>query len=126
MQIPVVLSLCDFCNWLQRQNSAVRQPCLTLSYSTIAFFDPLPVAADENVTDFAAALTGAVRAADTLKLASGTFFLSRIELGSKIFLNGASGATSRNVLVTGTPGIGKSVVGFYLLYLLCYEGNCCV
>ena len=32
----------------------------TLFYSAMAVFDPLPVAANKNVSDFAAALTGAV------------------------------------------------------------------
>lgn len=94
-----------------------------------------PVAADKNVSRFAAALTGANVTEDTLELTKDTFFLGDAELGSKLFIRpcykelseiifgGASSGALRNIVVTGTPGIGKSVFGFYLLYLLRCQGR---
>ena len=41
---------------------------------------------------------------------------------SEIILDGASSGALRNIVVTGTPGIGKSVFGLYLLYLLRCQG----
>ena len=129
MQTLVVFPLCDCCNRLQRRSIVAHQRCPTLSIP-LAVFDPLPVAASKNVTGFAAALIGANVIEDTLELANGTFFLGDPDLGSKLFirlcykelseiiLSGASGGTLRKIVVTGTPGIGKSVFGFYLLYLL--------
>ncbi|CBJ28075.1 conserved unknown protein [Ectocarpus siliculosus] len=82
-------------------------------------------AANKNVSDFAAALTGAVVTEDTLELANGTFFLGNSDLGSKLFIRHCykemadlilSGKV-QDVVVTGTPGIGKSTFGYYLLYL---------
>ena len=95
----------------------------------------MPVAAGNSVTDFAATLTEAVVTNNTLELANGTFFLGDPMLGSKLFirpcykelseiiLDGASSGAWRNVVVTGTPGIGKSVFGLYLLYLLRCQGK---
>lgn len=80
----------------------------------LVVFDPLPVAASKNVTDFAAALNGANVTMDTLEFTNGTFFLGDPDLGSKLFiricskelseiiLSGASGGTLRKVVVTGT------------------------
>lgn len=108
---------------------------LTLFYSVIAGFDPLPVAADKNATDFAAALTRAVVSNDVLELTSCTFFGGNFALGSKLFirscykemteliLSRASSGDVRDVVVTGTPGTGKSMFGIYLLYLLRIEGK---
>lgn len=71
----------------------------------------------------------------TLELADGTSFLGEATLGSKVFirpcynnfsksiLHGGSSGTKRNFVVTGTPGIGKSVFGFYFLYLLRCQGK---
>ena len=42
---------------------------------------------------------------------------------SEIILDGASSGALRNIVVTGTPGIGKSVFGLYLLYLLRRQGR---
>ena len=95
----------------------------------------MPVAADNNVTDFAATLTEAVVTNNTLELVNDTFFLGDPMLGSKLFirpcykelseiiLDGASSGALRNIVVTGTPGIGKSVFGLYLLYLLRCQGR---
>lgn len=49
--------LCDCCNRLRPPKKVSHQPLL---YSGIAIFDPLPVAANKMVTDFAAALTAVV------------------------------------------------------------------
>ena len=106
----------------------------TLS-APLAVHDPLPAAANEDVTGFAAALTRAVVTNNTLELANGTFFLDERSLGSKLFirpcykdlseiiLGVAGNDTFWNIVVTGTPGVGKSVFGFYLLYLLRCEGK---
>lgn len=95
----------------------------------------LPVEAGKDVTDFAAALTEAVVTHNTLELADGTFFLGEARLGSKLFirpcykelselvLDGATTGTFKDIVVTGTPGIGKSVFGLYLLYLLRCQGK---
>ena len=56
---PSVVPLRDCCSRLRRRNNVAHQRCLTPFYSAIAVFDALPVAASNNVTDFAAALTGA-------------------------------------------------------------------
>ena len=108
---------------------------LTRISSAIALFNPLPVEAPKNVTDFGAALTGAVVTNNTLELANGTFFLGDAQLGSKLFIrpcykdlsglvfDAASKGTFRNIVVTGTPGIGKSIFGLHLLYLLRCEGK---
>ena len=94
-------------------------------------FIVLPVAANKNVSDFAAALTGAVVTEDTLELANGIFFLGNSDLGSKLFIRHCykemadlilSGKV-QDIVVTGTPGIGKSTFGYYLLYLLRCEGK---
>ncbi|CAN0454092.1 unnamed protein product, partial [Ectocarpus sp. 8 AP-2014] len=95
----------------------------------------LPVAVDEVVTNFAAALTRAVITNNTLELANGTVFIGHREMGSKlsirscykdlskIIIDGAINDSMDNIVVTGTPGIGKSVFGYYLLYLLRLEGK---
>jgi len=97
------------------------------SSSTVAVFDPVSVAADKSLTEFAAALTEAVVTDSTLELANGTVFLGDPMFGSKLFihpcykefseiiLDGASRSVVRDVVVTGTPGIGKSFFGWYLL-----------
>lgn len=98
----------------------------TLLYFTMAVFDPLSVAASKNGSDFATALTKAVVTEDTLELANGTFFLGNRHWGSKLFIRPCykemadlilSGEV-QDIVVTGTPGIGKSMFGYYLLYLL--------
>ncbi|CAN0449686.1 unnamed protein product, partial [Pylaiella littoralis] len=93
------------------------------------------VEAPQKVIDFATELPRAVMNHDTLELVSGTFFLGDSSYGSKLFIRpcyrelsellllGASSDTMRNIVVTGTPGIGKSVFGFYLLYLLRRQGK---
>ena len=98
-------------------------------------YDCLPVEAGKNVTDFGAALTEAVVTNNTLELADGTFFVGEAKLGSKLFirpcykelselvLDGASCGTFSDIVVTGTPRIGKSMFGFYLLYLLRCRGK---
>jgi len=71
-----------------------------------------------------------------LELADGTVFIGHREMGSKLFirsflLQGFFEDNNRrrfngsmdNIVVTGTPGIGKSVFGYYLLYLLRLEGK---
>lgn len=95
----------------------------------------LPVAVDEVVTNFAAALTRAVVTNNTLELPNGTFFIGHRKMGSKLFIrscykdlskiiiDGASNGSMDNIVVTGTPGIGKSVFGYYLLYLLRQDGK---
>ncbi len=72
---------------------------------------------------------------NTLELASDTFFLGMPSLGSKLFIRrcfkelselivgSATSGMRKNIVVAGTPGIGKSVFGFYLLYLLRCEGK---
>ncbi|CAM9974146.1 unnamed protein product, partial [Laminaria digitata] len=89
----------------------------------------------ENLAEFGAALTRAVVTDNTLELADGTSFLGQAMLGSKLFirpcyksfsefiLDGGSNGTTRNFVVTGTPGIGKSIFGFFLLYLLRCQGK---
>ena len=100
------------------------------SSSAVAVFDPVSVAADKSLTEFAAALTEAVVTDNTLELANGTVFPRGSKIGSKLFirpcykelseiiLDAASRGVVRDVVVTGTPGIGKSCFGWYLLYLL--------
>ena len=91
----------------------------------------MPAAAEKPVADFAAALTKAVVTNNTLELASGTFFLGEPSFESKLYIRLCYkeiaklilSRTSRNIVVTGTPGIGKSVSGFYLLYRLRREGE---
>ena len=72
---------------------------------------------------------------NTLELADGTFFLGQPDLGSKLFirpcyedlseliLEGVIDGTITKIVVTGTPGIGKSQFGFYLMYLLRCRGK---
>ncbi|CAN0400345.1 unnamed protein product [Pylaiella littoralis] len=93
------------------------------------------LAVDEIVTNFAAALTRAVVTNNTLELANGTVFIGHRKMGSKlsirscykdlskIIIDGAINGSMDNIVVTGTPGIGKSVFGYYLLYLLRLEGK---
>lgn len=95
----------------------------------------LPVGVHEVVTNFAAALTRAVVTNNTLELANGTFFIGHRKMGSKLFsrscykdlskiiIDGAINGSMDNIVVTGTPGIGKSVFGYYLLYLLRQNGK---
>ena len=98
----------------------------------------MPDEADKEVTDFAAALTRAALTDNTLMLANGTYFLGKSALGSKIFVRPCynevvqlirKSAAQRNdgttpkIVIVGTPGIGKSVFGYYLLYLLRLEGR---
>ncbi|CAB1102186.1 unnamed protein product [Ectocarpus sp. CCAP 1310/34] len=88
----------------------------------MAVFDPLPVAANKNLSDFAPALSGAVVTdEDTLELANGTFFLGNRDWGSKLFIRPCykemadlilSGEV-RDVVVIGTPGIVKPMFGYY-------------
>ena len=130
----VIDPLYDCCNRLRRQNGVAHPRCLTPSYAAIVCFDPVPVAANINVTGFAATLTEAVVTNNSLELVSDTFFLGDPTLGSKLFirpcykglseiiLDGASSGALRNFVVTGTPGVGKSVFGWYLLYLLRCQG----
>lgn len=85
--------------------------------SAIALLTYLPVEAPRDVTDFGAALTGAVVSNNTLEIANGTFFLGRLFLGSKRFirpcykelsellLGGASSGALRNIVVAGNSGI---------------------
>ena len=133
MQMPVIFTLCDCCNQLRPRNTVAHQRCpQQLFFSAMAVFDPLPFAASKNVLDFAAALTGAlVTDEDTLELANGTSFLGERRCGSKLFIRPCykkmadlilSGEV-RHVVVTGTHGIGKSMFGYYLLYLLRCEGK---
>ncbi|CAM9895128.1 unnamed protein product, partial [Ectocarpus sp. 4 AP-2014] len=42
---------------------------------------------------------------------------------SKIIIDGPINGSTNNIVVTGTPGIGKSVFGYYLLYLLRRDGK---
>ncbi|CAM9617120.1 unnamed protein product [Pylaiella littoralis] len=99
-----------------------------------AVFQP----ANKNVTDFGAALTGAALTENTLTLANGTFFLGKSACRSKIFVRHCynetfqlirKSAAQRNdgttpkIVIVGTPGIGKSVFGFFLLYQLRLEGR---
>ena len=61
---------------------------------------------------------------NALELVNDTFFLGDPMLGSKLFirpcykeiseiiLDGASSGALRNIVATGTPGIGKTVFGF--------------
>lgn len=95
----------------------------------------LPVAVDEVVMNFAAALTRAVVTNNTLELANGTFFIGHRKMGSKLFIrscckdlskkiiDGAINGSMDNIVVTGTPGIGKTVFGYYLWYLLRQDGK---
>ena len=132
MQTPVcdVVPSADFCASSAEQNITHVSSVMD---GPIVF--PLPVAVEAKLADFGAALTGALITNNTLELVNGTFFLGRPSLGSKIFirscykelsaliLGGASSDTFHNIVVTGTPGIGKSVFGFYLLYLLRCQGK---
>ncbi|CAM9627633.1 unnamed protein product [Ectocarpus sp. 13 AM-2016] len=89
------------------------------------------VEAANRLTDFGAALPGAVVTNNTLELANDTFFLGIPSLGSKLFIRPCYkdlaklilGGDSSNIAVTGTPGIGKSMFGYYLLYLLRCQGK---
>ena len=95
----------------------------------------MSVAAEKSLTEFATALTEAVVTDNTLELANGTVFPGISKIRSKLFirpcykelseiiLDGASRGVVRDVVVTGTPGIGKSVFGWYLLYLLRCQGR---
>ncbi|CAB1111758.1 unnamed protein product [Ectocarpus sp. CCAP 1310/34] len=95
----------------------------------------LLVAVPKALADFGAVLTKAVVADNTLELADGTFFLGEPRLRSKLFirpcykdlseliLEGVTDGTMDKIVVTGTPGIGKSEFGFYLMYLLRGQGN---
>ena len=72
---------------------------------------------------------------NTLELADGTFFVGEPDLGSKLFIRpcyedlseliweGVIDGTMKKIVVTGTPGIGKSQFGFYLMYLLRCRGK---
>lgn len=90
------------------------------------------------MADFGAALTGAALTENTLTLANGTFFLGESAYGSTIFVRPCydetfqlirKSAAQRNdgttpkIVIVGTPGIGKSVFGFFLLYQLRLEGR---
>ncbi|CAM9615718.1 unnamed protein product [Pylaiella littoralis] len=91
--------------------------------------------ADKRVADFSAELTRAEITENTLALVDGTFFLGEESLGCKLFirpsykklseliLDGGSEGTLPQFVVTGTPGIGKSVFGLYLLSLLRCRGK---
>lgn len=68
---------------------------------------------------------------DTLELVNGTSFLGNSKLGSKLFIRRCYNEMAdlifsdevQDIVVTGTPGIGKSMFGYYLLYLLRCEGK---
>ncbi|CAN0448306.1 unnamed protein product [Ectocarpus sp. 12 AP-2014] len=87
------------------------------------------------LADFGDSLTRAVVAGNTLELADGTFFMGAPKLRSKLFirpcyeslseliLEGVNDGSMKKIVVTGTPGIGKSEFGFYLMYLLRGQGN---
>lgn len=112
--MPVVFPLCSCCNRLRWRTNVTHQSCLTLFYSAIDAFDPLRVAVDNTATDFGAALTGAVVAEDTLTLANDTLFVGDPMFGSKLFIRTCYkelseiilGGAWKNMVVTGTPGIG--------------------
>ncbi|CAM9507463.1 unnamed protein product [Pylaiella littoralis] len=132
MQMPVIFPLCDCCSRLrQRSNFLLINAVPTLLYSALAVSDHLPLAANKNISDFAAALTRAVVTEDTLELANGMCFLGKRALGSKLFIRPCYkemadlilSGEMQNFVVTGTPGIGKSMFGYYLLYLLRCEGK---
>ena len=103
--------------------------------SAAPHYDCLPVAVPRPLADFGAVLTRAVVADNTLELVDGTFFLGEPELRSKLFirpcyeylseliLEGVFDGTMKNIVVTGTPGIGKSEFGFYLMHLLRCRGK---
>lgn len=138
MQTPVhgVVSCIDRFHRLRPPNSVSYQCHLIFnSFLPTPLYDCLPVEAGKNVTDFGAALTEAEVTNNTLELADGTFFLGEAKLGFKLFirpcykelselvLDGASSGTFSDIVVTGTPGIGKSMFGLYLLYMLRCQGK---
>ena len=124
-----VFPLRDCCSQLRRRYNVAHQRCLTPFSSAITVFDALPIAASKIVTDFEAALTEAAINDNFLGLANDTFSFGDSTLRSKlsirpcykelseIILSGASSGTLQNIVVTGTPGIGKSVFVCFL-YLL--------
>ena len=132
---PSIFPLRDCCSRLRRRNNVDHQRCLTPIYSAITVFDALLIAASNNVMDFAAALTGAAVTGNFLELANNTFFLGDSTLRSKLFirlcykelseiiLSGASSGTLRKIVVTGTPGISKSVFVFFFCTCLAAKGK---
>ncbi|CAM9756354.1 unnamed protein product [Ectocarpus sp. 4 AP-2014] len=93
--------------------------------------DSVSPSAANRFEDFGAALPGAVVVNNTLELANDTFFFGTPSLGSKLFIRPCYkdlaelilGGDSSYIAVTGTPGIGKSMFGYYLLYLLRCQGK---
>ena len=103
--------------------------------SAAPHYDCLPVAVPKPLADFGAVLTRAVVTENTLELADGTFFLGEPRLRSKLYirpcykylskliLEGVINGMTDKIVVTGTPGIGKSEFGFYLMHLLRCRGK---
>jgi len=91
------------------------------------------VEANNRIAMFGANFTKAAAGNNTLELVNGTFFLGEESLGYKLFIRPCYRKLSERILndfykrshlvVTGTPGIGKSVFGLYLMYLLRCEGK---
>lgn len=108
-----------------------RHLCICCSLSLTC----LSVEVPKNVKDFGTELTRAVVTNNTLELANDTRFVGLPLMGSKLFIrscykelstiifDGASDGSMKNIVVTGTPGIGKSLFGYYLLYLLRCQGK---
>ena len=102
--------------------------------SAAAALRPLPgVAADEAMHDFWEALPSVVLEGDVLRLPEGVFFLGDKSLGGALYVrervyaplleeikrprrDGSGGGP--HVLLTGTPGVGKSRFLLYVLWAL--------
>ena len=90
---------------------------------------------DEKLVAFHNSLTNATVTDHILQLPDGVSFLGDENLGNKLLIrqcyrdlqeiifDGAKIGTLKKIVVTGTPGIGKSVFNFYLLYLLRLQGK---
>lgn len=103
----------------------------------LRFSGPI-VRACKAISDFGEALTEADISNEVLRLAAGTHFLGRPSLGSALFVrpcyadlwkiipNHAAADRLNKMVVTGTPGVGKSVFAFDILYHIRCKGTAVV
>eukprot|EP00903_Cladosiphon_okamuranus_P007209 g6998.t1 len=128
---PAAIEAVEDIKALQKEEEQLRDEELVLLKKRAAAAVARSV--DQVLTSFAAALTRAVVTNNTLELATDASFIGHRKMGSMVFIrscykdltkiviDGAINGTMDNIVVADTPGIGKSVFGYYLSHLLRLE-----